>query len=154
MLFAGMRDDGDGHAEAWAGFPPSVEPPLGRDKDFLPGGRKKGLFHWIGQRTETVCLSEGYATGATIHEATGYRVVVCFDAGNLPVVPESVRGLLPDARIVICAGNDEPDKNGRRAGPEKAGEAAARVDGFVALTPVEGADFNDYALMLRERGHG
>lgn len=67
---------------------------------------------------------------------------------------QAVRGLLPTARIVICADNDEPDKNGRRAGPEKAEEAAARVDGFVALAPVEGADFNDYALMLRECGHG
>ncbi len=129
-------------------------PELERDKDFLGGGRKRGLFHWLGQRTETVCLAEGYATAATIHEATGYRVFVCFDAGNLPDVAQTVRGLLPDARIVVCADNDEPDKKGRRAGQEKAEQAAGLVGGFVALAPVEGADFNDYAAMLRESGHG
>jgi len=148
VLLIPMRDETGILWNAQAIFPKTC-PALGRDKDFLPGGRKKGLFHWIGRRTDTVCLAEGYATGATIHEATGYRVVVCFDAGNMPVVAEIVRGLLPAARIVVCADNDEPDKNGRRAGQEKAEEAAALVGGYVALPPVEGADFNDFAQMLK-----
>ena len=29
-------------------------------------------------------IVEGYATGATVHEATGHAVAVAFDAGNLP----------------------------------------------------------------------
>ena len=45
----------------------------------------------------------GFLVGASVHAATGYRVVVCFDAGNLRDVAEIVRGLLPDVRIVICA---------------------------------------------------
>jgi putative DNA primase/helicase len=58
------------------------------NKQFLKGGRKKGCFHVLGElaaHTETyVC--EGYATGATIHEATGKPVCVCFDAGNMKPV--------------------------------------------------------------------
>jgi hypothetical protein len=30
-----------------------------------------------------LCIAEGYATGASIHVATGYAVAVAFDAGNL-----------------------------------------------------------------------
>lgn len=153
VLLVPMRDETGAIWNLQAIFPEPC-PQLGRDKDFLSGGRKKGLFHWIGQRTGTVCLCEGYATAASVHEATGYRVVVCFDAGNLPDVAGIVRGALPDARIVVCADNDAPDKNGRRAGPEKAAEAAALVGGCVALPPLEGADFNDFAAMLREDVYG
>jgi len=147
-LLVPMRDGNGAIWNVQAIFPEPC-PQLGRDKDFLSGGRKKGLFHWIGQRTGTVCLCEGYATAASVHEATGYRVVVCFDAGNLPDVAGIVRGLLPDARLVICADHDAPDKNGRRAGQEKAEEAAARVGGFVAMAPIEGDDFNDWAKALK-----
>ncbi|MCX7111773.1 MAG: toprim domain-containing protein [Proteobacteria bacterium] len=121
-----------------------------RDRDFLPGAKVTGLFHWIGERTETVCIAEGYATGASIFEATRYRCFVAFSAGNLPHVALAVRAALPDAKIVICGDHDKPDKNGRRAGIEKAEEAAALVGGFVALPPIEKMDFNDFAAMLRE----
>jgi putative DNA primase/helicase len=126
-----------------------------REKDekfiklFLPCARTTGLFHWIGQRTETVCLAEGYATAASIFEATGYRVFIAFTCGNLPHVAQAVRAALPDAKIVICGDHDE-EKNGRRAGQEKANEAAGLVGGFVALPPIEKMDFNDFAVMLRE----
>ena len=124
-----------------------------RDKDFLPGARVTGLFHWIGERTGTVCPCEGYATAASVHEATGYRCFVAFSAGNLPPVALAVRSALPDARIVVCADFDRPDKHGKRAGIEKAEEAAALVGGFVALPPNEGQDFNDYANTIKEMSH-
>lgn len=62
---------------------------------------------------------------------------------------QAVRAALPDVKIVICGDHDE-EKNGRRAGIEKAEEAAALVGGFVALPPIEKMDFNDFAAMLRE----
>jgi putative DNA primase/helicase len=153
VLLVPMRDETGVLWNVQAIFP-EVCPALGRNKDFLPGGRKKGLFHWIGERTDTVCLAEGYATAATIHEETGYRCIVAFDAGNLPLVAQIVRAMLPAARIVVCADHDLPDKCGRQAGLAFATEAAARVDGFVAVPPVEGADFNDWADMLKGGGHG
>jgi len=118
----------------------------------MRNGRKQGLFHGIGDASETVCIAEGYATAASIHDATGYQVFVAFDAGNLPGVAATVRQAWPDARLVICGDNDKPDKAGRRAGQEKAKEAAARVDGLVALPPVEGHDFNDWAAALAHAG--
>ena len=40
---------------------------------------------WIGEPTEAgpLVLCEGYATCASIHEATGWPVCVTFTAGNL-----------------------------------------------------------------------
>ena len=60
---------------------------------------------------------------------------------------------MPDARIVVCADYDRPDKKGRRAGIEKAEEAAALVGGYVALPPNEGQDFNDFSNSIREISH-
>jgi putative DNA primase/helicase len=148
VLLVPMKDETGALWNVQAIFPQSCET-LERDRDFLPGARVNGLFHWIGQRTETVCLAEGYATGASIYEATGYRVFVCLSAGNLPHVAQAVRAALPDARIVICGDHDKPDQKGRRAGIEKGEEAAALVGGFIALPPIEGADFNDWANSLR-----
>ena len=153
VLIVPMKDE-TGRLWSVQAIFPEVCPALDRDKDFLPRGRKRGLFHFMGKRTETVCLAEGYATAASIHEATGYRAVVCFDAGNLPIVAVTIRGMLPEARIVVCGDNDAPDNRGRRAGmkrPRKRRHWWA-VDG--ALPPVEGADFNDFAVMLREGHHG
>ena len=130
-----------------------VCPALEREGDFLPGARVSGLFHWVGERTQTVCIAEGYATAATLYESTGYRCFVAFSAGNLAHVALAVRKALPDARIVVCGDNDLPDQRGRRAGIEKAEEAATLVDGYVALPPVEGADFNDWANELRSHGN-
>jgi len=76
-------------------------------KRFLSGGRKSGCYWWIGETvTESLCMAEGYATAASIHESTGYRCYIAFDAGNLPHVGEAIRAQFPGARIVICADND------------------------------------------------
>ncbi len=65
---------------------PAKHPVLNRDKDFLPGSGLAGLFWWIGPRPTqpdaTVLIGEGFATCATLHEETGYRVYLAFTAGN------------------------------------------------------------------------
>lgn len=127
---------------------PAECPELGRSKDFLPGGQLRGVFWWIGPKSpDVVCIAEGFATAATIHEQTGYRVYIAFTAGNLMPVGQIVRRRLPDAKIIFCADNDE--KTAGNPGLTKANEAAIAVDGFVAVPPVPG-DFNDYATMLGE----
>jgi hypothetical protein len=68
---------------------------------------KKGHFHLIGAPQHLVLVAEGYATGATLHEATGYPVAIAFDAGNLaPVVAALRSALQAQARILICADDD------------------------------------------------
>ncbi len=45
-------------------------------KKFLRGGRIAGCFFTLADKAEgPLALCEGYATGATIHNATGYAVI-------------------------------------------------------------------------------
>jgi phage/plasmid primase-like uncharacterized protein len=113
---------------------------------------------------ETNVIVEGYATGATIHQATGLAVVVAFNAANLVTVAMAVRGAEPDARIIIAGDNDhhkprELSSGGRvksNVGSVAAEKAAAAVDGF-ALLPTFAADdvstdWNDLARLQGAAG--
>lgn len=128
---------------------PAVDPTLGRDKDYLPGGHKQGCYYTIGAITRStlrIIGCEGFATGASIHEATGNPVVVCFDAGNLQAVAESIRAKLPDVEIIIAGDNDLWTKG--NPGARKANAAAWAVHGRLALPAFsdctgEPTDFND-----------
>lgn len=78
------------------------------DKIFGTGTAKEGKFHLIGDVTdvEPICFAEGYATAASGHMATGWPVVVCYDAGNIEPVVAQWRKLYPDHRFVILADDD------------------------------------------------
>ncbi|WP_225043089.1 toprim domain-containing protein [Xanthomonas campestris] len=107
-------------------------------KRFLAGGRKRGLYYAIGREVaEVVCIAEGYATAASIHEATGYPTAVAFDAGNLEPVARELRSKFPDALIVICADDDAATAlcRGINPGLANAQRAAQAVGGVVALPP-------------------
>lgn len=115
-------------------------------KLYLKDGAKFGHFHAIGAMVKRddrplFVLAEGYATGASIHAATGYMVLVCFDASNLITVARAIRERSPDAIILLAADNDtEVDGN---PGVSQARAAAKAVDGLVAIPPIEPGDFND-----------
>lgn len=102
-------------------------------KKFLKGGRTKGCFFIVeGDSTndDAICIAEGYATAASIHQATGYPVTVAFNAGNLKAVSEEIRRDKPDAKIIVCADDDHyTDGN---PGIASATEAAIAVDGWLA----------------------
>lgn len=129
---------------------PEKHPLLDRDKDFLPGGGLAGLFGWIGPKTETVIICEGWATAATLHEQTGNRIYMAFTATNLLAVCRIVREKLPNAVIVCAADNDT--KTVFNPGLTKATEAAAAVGGSVIVPPIPDADFNDYQIFLNGGG--
>lgn len=79
----------------------------GRDKEYWPGGmEKKGRFHLIGLPTWIVLVAEGYATAATLHEATGLPVAVAFDAGNLMPVAQALHKRYKSAKVLVCADDD------------------------------------------------
>ena len=106
------------------------------EKRFLSGGEKGGYLIGKIENGKPVCIAEGFATGASIHEATGYPVVVAFDAGNLRKLAESLRAGKPDAVIVLCADIDESG-----TGQRKASEAAQAVGGLLAMPSfIGGAD--------------
>jgi putative DNA primase/helicase len=79
-----------------------------RDREYWPRGMTtKGLYCPISSPVWLLLLCEGYATGAALHEATGYPVAVAFDAGNLLPVAQALRKRYPWAlRILVCADDD------------------------------------------------
>ena len=118
------------------------DPMLGRDKDFLSGGRLGGLFHVIGLATDEVIICEGYSTGASLHEATNLQILCAMSAGNLLPVAQAVRAVDPRKKIIIAADNDA--KTPGNPGLTAAKKAALAVGGFLAVPPAPG-DFNDMA---------
>ena len=123
-------------------------------KRFLQGGRVHGLCCWVGPLPEstgstpfTVCIAEGFATGASLHEASGHAVAIAFHAGNLGPVASAIRARYRGARIVVCADDDvnTPGNPGRTL----AREAARQVGGWLAVPdfgdarPADATDFND-----------
>lgn len=122
-------------------------------KKFLSGGRVKGCYFSIGNTkgAATVCIVEGFATGASIHEATGLPVAVAFDAGNLEPVAKAMRVKFPNLPITLCA--DDDWKSANNPGITKATAAALSVGGLVAYPafgndrPEKATDFNDMASL-------
>ncbi len=124
------------------------------EKRFLSGGKKSGCYFvvatnaaWV--NAPTVCVAEGFATGASVHEATGLPVLVAFDCGNLEPVARALRRMKFTGEIVICADDDTWTEG--NPGQTKAAAAAAAVGGTTIL-PVFGpdrqqgqTDFNDLA---------
>ena len=102
-----------------------------RDKNFTPPGlAKKGHFFQIGlaQRGGVVLLAEGFATGASLHEATGLPVVVAFDAGNLLPVAQAIHKThRRDIKVMVCADDDYLTEG--NPGKKAAEAAAIAVDG-------------------------
>ena len=121
------------------------------EKRFLKDGRIKGCYYPIGKPNGALCLCEGFATGATTHEATGHAVAVCFNAGNLQDVAKLLILKLPDTKFIFCADDDHETQV--NVGIKKAGEAAALVDGVIAVPDFGDSrngntDFNDMARLL------
>ncbi|MEO6929442.1 MAG: toprim domain-containing protein, partial [Casimicrobiaceae bacterium] len=96
-----------------------------------------------------ICIAEGFATGASIHEATGHAVAVAFNAANLAPVAVALRDKLPDVRMIVCA--DDDYRTDGNPGMTKAREAALAVSGLLAIPdfgdnrPEGATDFNDCA---------
>jgi putative DNA primase/helicase len=110
------------------------------EKRFHFGGRVRGCYLAIGKPDDTIVVCEGYATGATIHEATGHAVAVAFNAGNLQAVAEALRARRPAIKIIV-AGDDDWQTAGN-PGVTKATAAALSVGGLLAL-PTFPADRHD-----------
>lgn len=120
----------------------------GGNKRFHRGTITTGHFYMIGEiREATLLICEGYSTGATLHEVTGYAVIVAFGSGNLRPVAEVVRSAWPNARIIICADDDftVPGNPGLTAGVETAATIGAElaVPQFPGIRAAADSDFND-----------
>ena len=106
-------------------------------KRFLSGGKIQGCYFGIGKPRDTICIAEGYATGASIYEATGHAVAVAFNTGNMKAVALVIRTKFPNLKIILCADNDT--KTPGNPGVTKAREAAFAVGGLLTIA---GEDFH------------
>lgn len=127
-------------------------------KRFMKDGRKAGTSAPLGSISDKgpVVVAEGYATAATMKEATGLPTVAAFDSGNLKSVVTSLKEQNPDRLIIVAGDNDHhlprrvenPLPN---VGKEKATEAAKAVDGVLLLPDFsagdKGTDWNDIAAV-------
>lgn len=104
-------------------------------KRFLPGTKKMGAFFTFhGDDSKKIAICEGFATGASIFQATGITTFVAFDCGNLGRVSRKVRESYPDRQIWIAGDDDVYSKDGKNPGRECA-ELAAKECGGVAIFP-------------------
>jgi putative DNA primase/helicase len=142
-------------------------------KRFMKDGRKSGLWHLLGAvpapaavagaggrdgdqtaAVRVILVAEGYATAASLHEATGYPVAVAFDAGNLAKVAHALRQRYPAALLVLCGDDDQATytKTGSNPGKIKATAAALAVQGLVVFPFDLAADQSDFNDMHQAHG--
>lgn len=104
-------------------------------KPYLKGARLNGCFYIIGEilsEEQIVCIAEGYATGASVFEATSYTTILAFQSGNIDKVGIAIRSKYPNLQLVYCTDDDShsipPD-----AGLKAANKAVAATGGIVVL---------------------
>ena len=139
-------------------------------KQFLPGTKSGGgfalvpahpdpnkWFEHLSKSGKPLVLCEGVGTALAIHQATGYPVVACLSAKNLPLVAEWLKheGHALNRDVVICADNDldktsdglnkrESDKH---IGIKEACKAAEITGGKVALVDNDRKGYDAKDLM-------
>lgn len=120
-------------------------------KRFLAGGQVQGAYAFIGKADDVekvgVVMAEGYATAASIYEATGKPVIIAFDAGNMVAVAERLAQKLPqNVSVVIAVDNDAS-----QTGIKKARQAAALLgDRATAIQP----EFSMTLIQQYQKGKG
>ena len=98
-------------------------------KKFTPKLRKDGAGTFIGEPTDVIYVTEGWADAAIVHRATGKQALFALDAGNIPKTVTILKELGLDA--IIAADNDE------------AGIKAARASGARYALPQGAKDWWD-----------
>ena len=121
-------------------------------KRFLSGGEIRGGYCIVGTPAQVLCIAEGYATGCSIHEATGHAVAIAFNAGNLMHVAQAMRQRYKEATLILCSDNDQWTEG--NPGVRKATEAARAIGGLLAVPGFSGCDvsfrptdFNDLHVL-------
>ncbi len=118
------------------------------NKKMLTGGRVTGgcfpfsdVPNFWANAEKRIGVCEGWASGATLAESLPTTAMfAAFSAGNLSSVALALRARFISAQITIYGDHDESG-----VGQKYAVDAAVNVNGYVAIPPTPGADWNDYA---------
>ena len=106
-------------------------------KKFNYGLDYKGCFHVVGGPIQDKCyIAEGFATAASVYEATGTPCVHALNASNITNVITALREVKPETRFIVAGDNDPAGL--------KACEQAFKEHGVECVIPdSEGLDWND-----------
>lgn len=119
-------------------------------KRFLSGGQVDGAYAFIGKSEDVekgVVMAEGYATAASIHQATGKPVIIAFNAGNMVAVAERLAKTLPEHVPVVIA----VDNDASQTGIKKAQQAAEFFSGRATTVQPE---FTMTQIQAFQKGKG
>ncbi|MDB5968723.1 MAG: hypothetical protein JWQ90_1173 [Hydrocarboniphaga sp.] len=139
--------------------PSDAEPQRSKAGNLLIPVRDMGGSHLLGDLATLgpLLIAEGFATAATLHEATSLPVAVAFNGGKLEAVAKGYRERYPDRALLVAGDNNHrkelelgPDGQLKpNVGKVKAEAAAAAVGGATLLRPFKteerGSDWNDFA---------
>lgn len=113
-------------------------------KLLLKHGRISGCCCPIPGDSSRIYICEGFATGATINELTGHKVLVAYSTSNLLPVAKTARQTWPHAKIILAADNDHATEG--NPGVKAASSAADAIGAEVVIPECPpGTDFNDMA---------
>lgn len=123
-------------------------------KSSFKGGRMKGSGFLIGNEPaagEPILIAEGYATGASLHEATGLSTLVAFGEMNMAVLAEAKAETNP---VIVCG--DLQEQGGELVPSYRTEKAVQEMQAKSLQVSVtsppgdllkggKGSDFNDLA---------
>lgn len=130
------------------------------DKYFASNCSVDGAVYIIGRPRPDMPLglAEGYATAASVHEATGIPIAVCFNCHNLTKAAANIKAYLKASDYFVFADNDRGNEVRadlrKNHGMEAAREAARAlgVDAAHIIAPEapegENVDWNDREALL------
>lgn len=118
------------------------------DKKFVGGGAVRGNVNLIGcdvydlLHLPNLIVCEGYATGASIYEATGVPCMVVFSANFCLTACTRLREITghSNTKLILALDNDK-----NQVGNTKANEVATAVQNSVVRLPSIIGDYNDLA---------
>ena len=128
-------------------------------KRFMAGGRVKGCYSALGQVAvgRPLCICEGWATGAMLHQDGNYTVAAAMNAGNLKPTALALRARYPNLEIILTGDDDRMTEG--NPGRTAANAAAAACGGLVTFpewpadAPADLSDYNDLATWRRAHGY-
>ena len=102
-----------------------------RTADGAEGGRTQGLSDTLGSLdgARAVVVTEGRATGESIHRAAEMPVRVAFSSGNLKHVVRALRARHPDLPIIVAADNSQGERRPGQGGEGGQGRTKGRSAG-------------------------
>lgn len=111
-------------------------------KRYHPGGKVAGCSWYTGaDDSGPVYVAEGFATAASITEATDRTCFIAYSASNIPSVVGMLRERYGAGKRIVVVADHDPHGVGRNY----ADQAAAKHGALVVMPPEVGTDANDFA---------